>query len=74
MVLLLASVAAAALLEQCHAVERLHILGVALQQGFGQLQGLLGIADLDFEIACFGHSAAIVGGAGGSFRAFVAGI
>lgn len=32
------------------------------------------MADLDFEIACFGHSAAIVGGAGGSFRAFVAGI
>jgi glyoxylase-like metal-dependent hydrolase (beta-lactamase superfamily II) len=32
------------------------------------------IADLDFEIACFGHSGAIVGGASGSFRAFVAGI
>lgn len=35
---------------------------------------LRAMADLDFEIACFGHSAAIVGGAGGSFRAFVAGI
>lgn len=32
------------------------------------------MAGLDFEIACFGHSPAIVGGAGGSFRAFVAGI
>lgn len=31
-------------------------------------------AELEFEIACFGHSAAIVGGAGGSFRAFVASI
>ncbi len=35
---------------------------------------LRAMADLDFEVACFGHSAAIVGGAGGSFRAFVAGI
>ena len=32
------------------------------------------MAELEFEIACFGHSAAIVGGAGGSFRAFVSGI
>ena len=32
------------------------------------------MAELEFEIACFGHSAAIVGGAGGSFRSFVAGI
>lgn len=32
------------------------------------------MADLEFEIACFGHSAAIVGGASGSFRAFVAGV
>jgi glyoxylase-like metal-dependent hydrolase (beta-lactamase superfamily II) len=29
------------------------------------------MADLDFDIACFGHSAAIVGGAAASFRAFV---
>ncbi|MDH3249931.1 MAG: MBL fold metallo-hydrolase [Acidimicrobiia bacterium] len=35
---------------------------------------LRAMAALDFEIACFGHSAAIVGGAGGSFRAFVGGI
>jgi hypothetical protein len=32
------------------------------------------MAGLEFEIACFGHSSAIVGGASGSFRAFVAGI
>ncbi len=32
------------------------------------------MAELEFEIACFGHSAAIVGGASGSFRALVAGI
>ncbi len=32
------------------------------------------MAQLEFEIACFGHSAAIVGGASGSFRAFVAGL
>lgn len=32
------------------------------------------MAELEFEIACFGHSAAIVGGASGSFRAFVAGV
>ena len=35
---------------------------------------LRAMADLEFEIACFGHSAAIVGGASSSFRAFVAGI
>jgi glyoxylase-like metal-dependent hydrolase (beta-lactamase superfamily II) len=35
---------------------------------------LRAMADLEFEIACFGHSSAIVGGASGSFRAFVAGI
>jgi len=35
---------------------------------------LRAMAGLEFEIACFGHSAAIVGGASGSFRAFVAGI
>ena len=35
---------------------------------------LRSMADLEFEIACFGHSSAIVGGASGSFRAFVAGI
>ena len=29
------------------------------------------MADLEFDIACFGHSAAIVGGAAASFRAFV---
>lgn len=32
------------------------------------------MAELEFEIACFGHSSAIVGGASGSFRAFVAGV
>ena len=32
------------------------------------------MAQLEFEIACFGHSAAIVGGTSGSFRAFVAGL
>jgi glyoxylase-like metal-dependent hydrolase (beta-lactamase superfamily II) len=35
---------------------------------------LRAMADLEFEIACFGHSSAIIGGASGSFRAFVAGL
>ncbi len=35
---------------------------------------LRAMAELEFGIACFGHSSAIVGGASGSFRAFVAGI
>lgn len=32
------------------------------------------MAGLDFEIACFGHSSAITGGAAGAFRAFVGSI
>ncbi len=51
-----------------------------VQRGFMNRQSarfdasLRTMAGLDFQIACFGHSAAIVGGAAGSFRAFVAGI
>jgi glyoxylase-like metal-dependent hydrolase (beta-lactamase superfamily II) len=48
-----------------------------LQRGFMNRKtatfdsSLRAMAQLDFEIACFGHSAAIVGGASGSFRTFV---
>ncbi len=35
---------------------------------------LRAMSELEFEIACFGHSAAITGGASGAFRAFTAGL